>query len=71
MDIPDAFTVVVPSAINNAELMLGWGRSEQAALEDAFGPKPWTSYQRRSARNATVRNYGPLSDYELNEVIHG
>ena len=36
MDIPDAFTVVVPSAINNAELMLGWGRSEQAALEDAF-----------------------------------
>ena len=51
--------------------MLGWGRSEQAALEDAFGPKPWTSYQRRSARNATVRNYGPLSDYELNEVIHG
>jgi hypothetical protein len=29
---------------------LGEGLSEKAAWEDAFGPKPWTDYQKRSAK---------------------
>jgi hypothetical protein len=33
---------------------LGDGDSKAAAWEDAFGPKPWSDYQKRSAKNAWV-----------------
>ena len=31
---------------------LGEGPTKQAAWEDAFGPKPWTPYQKKSAKDA-------------------
>jgi len=33
---------------------LGEGPTEKAAWEDAFGPKPWTPYQKKSAKDAWV-----------------
>jgi hypothetical protein len=35
--------------------VLGSGVSAKAALEDAYGPKPWTPYIKKSAKNAIVR----------------
>ena len=31
---------------------LGNGPTEKAAWEDAFGPKPWSNYQKRAAKRA-------------------
>ena len=31
---------------------LGDGPTEKAAWEDAFGPKPWSNYQKRAAKRA-------------------
>ena len=31
---------------------LGDGQTEKAAWEDAFGPKPWTPYQKQQAKKA-------------------
>jgi hypothetical protein len=31
---------------------LGDGATEKAAWEDAFGPKPWTPYTKRAAKQA-------------------
>jgi hypothetical protein len=35
--------------------ILGSGVSAKAALEDAYGPKPWSPYIKKSAKNAIVR----------------
>jgi len=33
---------------------LGDGETAKAAWEDAFGPKPWTDYQKKSAKKAWI-----------------
>jgi hypothetical protein len=45
--------------------ILGEGATEALAWEDAYGPKPWTPYTKKSAKSAWVRE---VSDEEYNEL---
>jgi len=54
-----------PSAISG-DCLLGEGKSEREAWEDAFGPKPWTSFTKNCARRAWCRK---VDDAEL-EKLH-
>ena len=47
------FAITKPSAISGT-CVLGQGNTKAEALEDAFGPKPWTAYTKQSAKSADV-----------------
>ena len=50
------FIVTKPSGIYpERQCVLGEGPTKAQALENAYGPKPWTPYLRRSASLADVR----------------
>jgi hypothetical protein len=52
---PTKFVVSKPSAIHIGSCILGTGDTKDAALIDAYGPKPWTPYAKKSMRDACVR----------------
>jgi len=61
------FIIEKPSAVyylNNC--VLGQGKTEKEAWEDAYGPKPWSTYTKKSARGAWAKQVNE-EDY-LNEV---
>ena len=43
----------------------GEGETEQQAWEDAFGPKPWTKWQKKCAKNSWSRE---VSEEELENL---
>lgn len=45
------FAIVSPSAISGL-CVLGEGSTKSAAWEDAYGPKPWGEFAKRSAKKA-------------------
>lgn len=45
------FAITKPSAISGT-CILGTGSTKAAAWEDAYGPKPWSSFAKKSARTA-------------------
>ena len=45
------FAITKPSAISGT-CVLGQGETKKAAWEDAYGPKPWSSFNQKSARGA-------------------
>lgn len=50
------FIIEAPSArFGLGNCLLGEGDTESAAWADAFGPKPWSPSQKKSARNAWCR----------------
>ena len=49
------FVIEAQSAYRTRNCLLGEGDTPALAWADAYGPKPWTPYTRKSARNAWVR----------------
>jgi hypothetical protein len=49
------FVVSKQSGIHAGSCILGSGDTKDEALIDAYGPKPWTPYQKRSMRDARIR----------------
>ena len=47
------FVILKESGISG-NCILGEGATEKAAWEDAYGPKPWTPYTKKSAKSAWV-----------------
>lgn len=47
------FAVTLPSAISGT-CVLGSGPTKDAALTDAYGPKPWSPWTKKSAKSADV-----------------
>ena len=62
------YIVSKPSAIHAGSCILGSGDSKPAALVDAFGPKPWSPYTKRSAADCCVRE---VSDEEWEKLCWG
>jgi hypothetical protein len=58
------FVVSKPSGVHAGSCVLGAAKTEESALIDAFGPKPWTAYQKKSARTACVREV-TMEEYTL------
>lgn len=58
------FIIETPSA-RSGNCLLGSGDTEKEAWEDAYGPKPWTSYVKKCARGAWSREVTPE---ELEEI---
>jgi len=45
------FAILKQSGISGT-CVLGQGETAKEAWEDAYGPKPWTPYQKKSAKGA-------------------
>lgn len=45
------FVITKPSAISGT-CILGTGSTKSAAWEDAYGPKPWCPFAKKSAKGA-------------------
>lgn len=45
------FAITKPSAISGT-CVLGQGATENEAWTDAYGPKPWSDFNKRSAKGA-------------------
>jgi len=58
------FIIEAPSAISG-NCLLGQGKTEKAAWEDAYGPKPWTAYTKRCAKQAWCRE---VTEDELEQI---
>jgi hypothetical protein len=61
-----AYVITKRSAYLKRQCLLGHGDSEEEAFHDAFGPKPWSPQQRRSAAACNVRK---VDQFELNELL--
>jgi hypothetical protein len=59
------YVVVKPSAFESRDCVLGQGDSPKEAWEDAYGPKPWSVYVKKSAKGAWVRR---VTRDELDEL---
>ncbi len=57
------FIVSKQSGIHAGSCILGTGDSKEAALVDAYGPKPWSPYAKKSMRDACVREVS-LEEFE-------
>lgn len=44
--------IETPSGCHAGNCIIGEGATEAAAWADAYGPKPWTDYVKRSAKKA-------------------
>ena len=62
------YIITKESGVHCGSCVLGSGDTKAEALEDAFGPKPWSSYQKKSARDACVRE---VTDEEADELVYG
>jgi hypothetical protein len=56
------YVIETPSGARHGNCLLGHGSTEKEAWEDAYGPKPWSDYVKKCARNAWVRELGPDED---------
>jgi hypothetical protein len=65
MTTPTTFVVSKPSGVHAGFCILGFGPTKAKALEDAYGPKPWSPYNKRSAASACVRE---VTAEELEEL---
>lgn len=60
------YIVSKQSGVHAGSCILGSGDTREAALVDAFGPRPWTQYQKKSARDACVRE---VDDAEFEKLV--
>ena len=49
------FVIESPSSYQPRNCLLGEGDTAPLAWADAYGPKPWSAYSKKCARNAWVR----------------
>jgi hypothetical protein len=61
------FIVSKLSGIHAGSCILGTGDSKEAALIDAYGPKPWSPYAKKSMRDACVRE---VSLEEFEDIVY-
>jgi hypothetical protein len=61
------YIVSKPSGVHAGSCILGTGDSKAEALADAYGPKPWSPYTKRSAASACVRE---VSLEEFEELVY-
>lgn len=59
------FVILKVSGATGKTCLLGEGDSKDAAWEDAYGPKPWTDFSKKSAKDAFVKE---VSEDELNDL---
>ena len=61
------YIITKTSGVNaNRQCLLGHGETREEAFKDAYGPKPWSPQQAKSARAANVRE---VTEDELNEAL--
>ena len=61
------FIIEKPSAISFRNCLLGQGETEKEAWEDAYGPKPWSPYVKKSAKGAWSREVTEEELYETHQ----
>ncbi len=62
------FIVTKPSGVNRLKTcLLGHGETKDEAFEDAYGPKPWSPQQAKSARSA---DYREVDQDELEDLLY-
>jgi hypothetical protein len=61
------FIIESQSGMSHRMCLLGEGATEKAAWEDAYGPKPWTAYVKKSAKNAQCREVTEDELFELRD----
>ena len=61
------FIVSKQSGVHAGSCILGSGDTKEQALIDAYGPKPWTPYAKKSMRDACVRE---VSLEEFEEIMY-
>ena len=57
------FIVSKQSGVHAGSCIIGSGDTKEDALIDAYGPKPWTPYAKKSMKDACVREVS-LEEYE-------
>jgi hypothetical protein len=57
------FIISKQSGVHAGSCILGGGKTKEEALIDAYGPKPWTEYNKKSMRSACVREVS-YEEYE-------
>jgi len=57
------FIVSKQSGVHAGSCILGSGDTKEDALIDAYGPKPWSPYNKKSMRDSCVREVS-LEEYE-------
>jgi hypothetical protein len=57
------FIIETPSGARAGNCLIGSGNTEKEAWLDAYGPKPWTPYVKRCARQAWAREV-TLEEFE-------
>jgi hypothetical protein len=62
MENTNMWVIEATSGAHSGACVLGEGATEASAWADAFGPKPWTPYQKRAAKAAWARQ---LEDGEI------
>ncbi len=66
MSTPSVWVVTAPSAYRAMhQCFLGRGASKPEALENAFGPKPWSAFQKSSAKRADCYQVTPTQADDL------
>lgn len=61
------FIVSKQSGIHAGSCIIGSGDTKEKALIDAYGPKPWSTYSKKSMRDACVRE---VSMEEFEELMY-
>ena len=59
------YIIEAPSAVSFRNCVIGDGDTPAQAWADAYGPKPWSPYSKKCAKNAWVRE---VTEDELNEI---
>ena len=59
------YVIEATSGARYGSCLIGSGKTEKEAWLDAYGPKPWTSYTKRCAKNAWSREVTSEELYEL------
>ena len=55
------------SGIHAGSCILGTGDTKEQALVDAYGPKPWSPYAKKSMRDACVRE---VTEEEFEQLMY-
>lgn len=61
------FIVSKLSGVHAGSCIIGTGDTKEAALIDAYGPKPWGPYAKKSMRDACVRE---VTEEEFEELVY-
>jgi hypothetical protein len=69
MTLAHTFVVTRPSAISGT-CLLGEGATRNAAIADAYGPKPWSPYVAKQIKSADIYPVNEVELEALREHVH-